>query len=92
MSLTFTGLAVMMTFLATKVRHEETLRTFGVTFAGGQLPSARATNALVSARAAASHAAQVTLGACAHVAIISENNGHVHVNFAIKPNGTHAEP
>lgn len=62
----------MMTFLATKVGHEETLWTFGMAFARGQLPSAWATDALVSAGAAASHAAQITLGTRAQVAIISE--------------------
>lgn len=62
----------MMAFLAAKVGHEETLRTLGVTFARGQLPSARTTDALVSAGTAAGHAAQITLGASTHVAVISE--------------------
>lgn len=62
----------MMTFLATEVGHEETLWTFGMTFAGGQLPSAWTTDTLVSARSAASHTAKITLGARAHVTIISE--------------------
>jgi len=74
---TLASLAVMMAFLATEVGHEEALRTLGMAFAGGQLPSAWTTDALVSAGAAASHAAQITLGTRAHVAIISERgNGH----------------
>lgn len=67
----------MMTFLATEVRHEETLRTLGVTFAGGQLPPAWTTDALVSAGAAASHAAQIALCARAHVTVISGEKKNV---------------
>lgn len=78
--LTFASLAVMMTFLATEIRHEETLRAFRVTFTGGQLPSARAAYALVSARTTASHTAQITLGARAHIAVIPENGqGKYHM-------------
>lgn len=77
---TFASLAVMMAFLATEIGHEETLRTLGMTFASGQLPSARTTDTLVSAWTAASHAAQVTLGARAHVAIISGREGRKTFN------------
>lgn len=77
-----------MTFLATEIGHEETLWTFGMAFARGQLPSARTTDALVSAGAAASHAAQITLGTRAQVAIISEMSarysltvGLLHANY-----------
>jgi len=63
----------MVTFLATEVRHEKTLRTLGMTFAGGQLPSAWTTDALVPAGSAARHTTQITFGARAHVTIISTN-------------------
>lgn len=63
----------MVTFLATEVRHEETLWTLRVTFAGGQLPPAWTTDALVPAGAAASHTAQIALSTRAHVTVISGN-------------------
>lgn len=72
-TLTLASFAVMMTFLATKVGHEETLRAFRVTFTSSQLPSSRAADALISARTAASHTAKVTFGTSTQVTIISEN-------------------
>lgn len=72
----------MMAFLAAKFRHEETLRTFGVTFTGGQLPSARTADTLVSAGTAAGHTAQITFGARTYVAIISKkSHKFVHINI-----------
>jgi len=61
--LTLASLAVVVAFLATEVRHEKTLRTLGMTFTGGQLPSTWTTNALVPARSAARHTTQITFGA-----------------------------
>jgi hypothetical protein len=63
----------VVAFLTTEVRHEKTLRTLGMTFTGGQLPSAWTTDALVPAGSAARHTTQIAFGARAHVAVISVN-------------------
>jgi len=61
-----------MALLATKVRLVEALGALGMAFAGGQLPSSRALDALVAPRTAAGVAAQVALGTDAAVTVVAE--------------------
>lgn len=68
---TFTGAAVVMTLLAAEVRHEKALRTFGMTFAGSQLPALRTSNAFVSTWTDARHAAQKAFGARSVLVVVT---------------------
>lgn len=68
---TIARLAVMVTLLASKVRFVKALGALGMAFAGGQLPSSRALDALVAPRSAAGVTAEIALGANATIAVVS---------------------
>jgi len=66
----------MMALLAAKVRLVEALGALGMAFTGGQLPTSRALDALVTPRTAAGVAAQVALGADAAITVVAK----IHIN------------
>lgn len=72
--LTVARAAVVVALLTTELGLEESFRALGKTLSGGQLPPSRTRDALVPARSAAGHAAQVALGAHSAVAVVAVGN------------------
>lgn len=64
-----------MTFLTAEVRLEEPFWTFGMAFAGCQLPASRTGNALISSGPRARFTRQITLGTLTSVTVITWRAG-----------------